>query len=220
MDQAIASDRSPLQFSLLILGLAAALAAVAVWLLAPALVHSRAQTWVMTFSLPDHPCLAARLAVVRGDLWAACAEDASGESREPARQAALADSVRWAPSRSMSWLRIAAGKEESGRSDRRLVEALRMSFYTGPNELDVIAMRLSVSLRAGMLVDTDMERLVRHDVFTVLTHAPDLRPALIAAYRQASSQGRRFLEAAVEEIDPRFVPELRSDGVAQPGNKE
>jgi hypothetical protein len=220
MDQAVASDRSPLQFSLLILGLAATLAAAAVWLLAPALVQLRAETGVTRFSVPDNPCLAARLAIVRGDLWAACAEDASGESREQARQAALAASVRWTPSRSMSWLRMAAGEEQSGGSGRRAAEALRMSFYTGPNNLDVMAMRLSVSLRAGMLVDTDMERLVRHDVLTVLTHAPALRPALIAAYRQASPAGKHFLAAAVEEIDPRFLPELQSDAAAAPGSRE
>src|SRR5262249_13376812 len=104
-------------------------------------------------------------------------------------------------------------------ADRR-AEALRMSFYTGPNELDVIPMRLSVSLGPGMLIDTDMERLVRHDILTVLTHAPDLRPALIAAYQAASPEGQRFLAQAVEEIEPEFAPDLRSRGLPRPDNKE
>jgi hypothetical protein len=36
-----------------------------------------------------------------------------------------------------------------------------------------------------------------------------LRPALVSAYRGALPDARRFIEATVSEVDPRFLFELR-----------
>ena len=45
----------------------------------------------------------------------------------------------------------------------------------------------------------------RRDISVVLTRAPALRPALVAAFRSASPQSKLFAERAVAEIDPRAI---------------
>jgi hypothetical protein len=165
-------------------------------------------------------CLAARVAVARGDLWTACADaydaaSAAADSAEMARDTAER-AAAWAPFQSKVWLRLASAEARLDWLNRRAVEALRMSFYTGQNEVELIPRRLRVSVQPDMLADADIRRLASHDVRTVLTNAPNVKPAIIAAYQQASPEGRRFLEEAVGEVDAEFVRELESD---QPSHK-
>jgi hypothetical protein len=212
------------------LALAGMLAVAAAWLLGAEAVRSPALA-----RLIDHgsatgfaSCRAAHVAAARGDLWAECAEafddsaagasasannrpDASAEAARAATERAIA----WAPFQSKAWLRLARAEARQDSRSHRAVEALRMSFYTGFNEVDLIPQRLLVSSQSEMLADADIERLVRHDVELALTAAPTMKPAILAAYRQAPPDGRRFLETAVADVDPGFVPELQS---FPPGN--
>ena len=47
--------------------------------------------------------------------------------------------------------------------------------------------------------------MARRDISVVLTRAPALRSALVAAFRSASPQSKLFAERAVAEIDPRAI---------------
>jgi hypothetical protein len=46
----------------------------------------------------------------------------------------------------------------------------------------------------------------------VVTRKPELKPAIVAAYRDAAPIGRQFIEDALEEIDPPLLARLRSKG--------
>ena len=62
----------------------------------------------------------------------------------------------------------------------------------------------------GLLDEAELAEMVRRDISIVLTRAPALRPALVAAYRSASPQSKLFAERAVAEIDPRYVAVIRA----------
>ena len=52
--------------------------------------------------------------------------------------------------------------------------------------------------------------VAQRDVRLMLTRRPELRATIVKAYRQASTQGKAFLEQAVQAVDPSFVGALRS----------
>jgi hypothetical protein len=61
-----------------------------------------------------------------------------------------------------------------------------MSYYTAPNELALFPLRLNVSLHAKEVMDdAELQDMVRRDISVILTRAPALKPALVAAYRPA-----------------------------------
>ncbi len=85
-----------------------------------------------------------------------------------------------------------------------------MSYYTGPNETLLIPMRLSVATQSEAINDPELQILVTNDVRTILLRKPDMKPTLVAAYRDASPEGKRFIETAVAQLDPSFAAELRA----------
>jgi hypothetical protein len=84
-----------------------------------------------------------------------------------------------------------------------------MSYYTGPNELSLLPLRLFIATHSNALADSDMPGLVRRDVRMILTRWPDLRPALAAAYKDAVPDAKRLLDSAVTETDPAFLRAMR-----------
>jgi hypothetical protein len=52
---------------------------------------------------------------------------------------------------------------------------------------------------------------VKREIRLVATRRPDLTPALRAAYHDALPQGRRFIEQALEGLDPSLLAKIRSD---------
>jgi hypothetical protein len=196
------------------LAFAGVLAVAAAWLLGPEAARSTAVAPLMERgrAMSSPPCRAARLAVARGDLWSDCAVTNDSSDGTPQGLAATEQAAAWAPFQSQAWLRLARAQVQPrpDRDTRRATEALRLAYYTGPNEVDLIPQRLLVSVHPEMLADGDIQRLVRHDIRTILTHAANLKPAILAAYQHASPAGKSFLTAAVEEVDPGFVEELLS----------
>jgi hypothetical protein len=83
-----------------------------------------------------------------------------------------------------------------------------MSYYTGPNEIGLIPPRLLAAAQLGAS-DSDVQQLLERDVRLVLKRRPELRPALVAAYKDAKPQVKQLLESAVVENDPAFLPTLR-----------
>ena len=84
-----------------------------------------------------------------------------------------------------------------------------MSYYTGPNELHLLPLRLFIATHSNALSDSDITELVQRDVRMILTRWPELRPALAAAYKDAAPNAKRFLEDAVAAIDPAFLQTIR-----------
>ena len=170
--------------------------------------------------------LAASFGFIRGDLWAECAltyldmlwsGDWDGTSAqvpmmiERAREAADR-ALAFAPHDARVWLVLASIDLRFDWLNRNTASDLRMSYYTGTNETDLIPLRLLLAVRSGALGDRDFQQLVRHDVSTIVTRKPELKFVILAAYRDATPIGQQFLEETLAEIDPVLLARLRSKG--------
>lgn len=206
---------------LAILTFAVLLALDAVWMVAPEL--SRAASNIGA-SRGAGACAASRIVLVRGDLWTACAladadpfrtdrsvEDAgmSGEVAVRAR-GAVERAVVLAPHDARAWLILADFEARFDWTSRKGAAALRMSYYTGPNETALIPMRLATFARLDVSADPELRQLVGHELTTVIKRKPNLSWAIGAAYRDALPAGKKFLETTVREIDPKFLALLGS----------
>ena len=177
--------------------------------------------------------VAASIAQVLGDLWTEAAVSAAAPmgfglalTGSSAANGQIEDrsiferAVRWLPSDSRAWLAFAAANLGGGAAEPSVTELLKLSYLTGPNEMDLVAMRLAVVARGRALDDADVRQFARHDLENVLQHAADLRPAIVEAYRRGSPRGRQFIAAAVGELDPAFLkmfPAAAPVSTSQPG---
>ena len=169
--------------------------------------------------------LAASYGIVRGDLWAeyaitylslvwrdeqdignARASKAVRQAREVASQA-----LALAPHDARIWLVLADIDTKFDQRNRKPAAALRMSYYTGSNEPEVIPLRLLLAVNSRALSDEDFQDLVRHDIRLIVSHKPELKPAILAAYQDASPLGRKLVEETLERNDPTLRARLPPD---------
>ncbi|MDA9463513.1 hypothetical protein [Bradyrhizobium sp. CCBAU 53415] len=125
---------------------------------------------------------------------------------------ALAAVLKYSPLRGDIWLMLAAlSKQHAATLDA--TSLLKMSYYTAPNALDLIPLRLSVALGTDTAIkEPELRDLIRHDLKVAVTGRLALRPAIAAAYQSASADGRAFAESSISELDPGYVQKLRSRG--------
>lgn len=114
-----------------------------------------------------------------------------------------------APDNPELWLALALLQAQRDPHDPLLSDALKMTYFTAPNDARLMPVRLDTATRFDALDDPDVRELVRGDVRLMLTRMPALRTAVISAYRRASNLGKTFLEEAVQSIDPAFISKLR-----------
>jgi hypothetical protein len=107
------------------------------------------------------------------------------------------------------WLALALLQAQRDPHDPVVFEALKMTYFTGPNDMRLVPVRLDIAGRFDMLADPDIADLARSDVRLILTRRPELKPAIVSAFRRASDRGKAFLQDAVQSIDPTFAPMLR-----------
>jgi hypothetical protein len=164
---------------------------------------------------------AASFGVIRGDLWAEYAltfSDVAKQDRsrggapgnkalERAREVARR-AVALAPHDARVWL-VLAGVDS--RLGQKYAAPLRMSYYTGANEAELIPLRLRLAVNSQALDEKDFQELARHEIRTIITRKPELKSAILAAYKDASAAGRQLLEQALEENDPALLATLRSN---------
>jgi hypothetical protein len=127
------------------------------------------------------------------------------EAQAAAKQALLAG-----PHDSRIWLVLALLRSQRNPRDPQLAELLKMSYFTGPNFLEVVPTRLQAVATSVALDDPDLRELARGDVRLILTRRPDLRTTITDAYRRGSPAGKLFIEASVKTIDPKFAASLPS----------
>jgi hypothetical protein len=167
--------------------------------------------------------IVARIGLVRGRLWT---EDAltfapfsmdgrdkslSQESiiqLERAREAATR-AVHSAPLDARAWLVIA--QADSALGDRDPAAALKMSYYVSPNADSLFLIRLAIATRSNALTDPELPSLLGDEIHTILPGRPDFKPDIVAAYRDATSEGKRFIEQEIGRSDRDLLPALRSD---------
>jgi hypothetical protein len=164
---------------------------------------------------------AAKLAVVRGDLWARSAaahfnmlstsQAPAPNSSSPTVDEARADlerAVQYSPHRGDAWLLLATMADRYGWQGHEPAALLKMSYYTAPTDLALFLSRIQLALRVAGLQDVEFADMVRRDIVLVIK-TPSLRPALLEVYKAASSPARRFVERVVEEVDPAYLAVLR-----------
>jgi hypothetical protein len=157
---------------------------------------------------------AARLGVLRGDLWAESgytfadllwkspkSDNNSAQSLDLAR-GRLDRAIRYAPTDAGVWLLLAGFAAQV----KDATEALRMSYFTGPSDLSLMSIRTFIAAQMPTL-DADMQQLARRDVRVLL--ARQQKSAIIQAYHVATPTGKRFIEQELGEKDPNFAQALR-----------
>lgn len=120
--------------------------------------------------------------------------------------------LQYSPLRGDVWLMLAAlSKQHAASYDT--TGLLKMSYYTAPNALELIPLRLSVALGTDAAIkEPELRDLIRRDLKVAITGRTPLRPALVAAYQSASADGRAFADSSILELDPGYVQKLRSGG--------
>ncbi len=170
-----------------------------------------AAQWVAAIA-PFRPDLEANytstmaLMALRPDNAALSAADAQ---RNLNSQEGIVRVLKAAPHHSELWLLLALLQIQHKSKGRQIIEALKMSYFTAPNDVQLMPLRLYTAARADALSDPDLKELARGDVRLMLTRQPDLKSSILFAYRRGSSLGKMFLEDTVQSIDPEFVSVLR-----------
>jgi hypothetical protein len=208
------------------------LVGLATWILAAEILcptgiefTTDAQSAVSIYARRDAAVLAARVGLVRGDLWSEAAFDygdmlwnqdknASNAEVVPFERirALTEQAIAFAPHDSRLWLLLAANYFRFDWLNERAAASLKMSYYTGSNMMAVVPERLLLAIQSLALQDDDFQELVRHDIHVAVVRKSEMMPALIAAYNNAPSLGRQFIEKTLAELDPGMLVASRSEG--------
>lgn len=122
----------------------------------------------------------------------------------------FAESLHSSPMRSDLWLMLAAMSKEYQLTTYDVVALLKLSYYTAPNDLDLLPLRLSVALGTSAAIrEPELRELIKRDVKIAVTNRPALKPAVAAAYRSASVDGRTFADSLLSELDPSYLQSMR-----------
>jgi len=161
------------------------------------------------------PKWAAEIGAIRGDLWAESAfsyadlmqGDAEDVSLAPALTS-LDRALAYAPLQSSAWLMLAdlALRYQLPGVDAK--EALKMSYYTGPSELELMPLRLWIAAHFDSLSDLELRDSISREVRLLFTHRQN--SAIVAAYNATQPAGKQFIEQTIREIDPSAVELLRA----------
>jgi hypothetical protein len=174
---------------------------------------------------------AAEIGVVRGDLWAAAVITAAtpslfGTQDGPSGQTSPAEiedmraiaerAARLSPLDSRIWLVLAGLDFRVDKNNPKGTDTLKLSYYTGPNEISLTPLRLSLAVRTDAISDDEVQSLVALDIQRIFVQRPDLKPAVALAYSNAAPKGREVIEAALKAVDPSF---LKTIAVPHLGNQ-
>jgi hypothetical protein len=217
--------------------LAALLGILALWILIGELTSPRLSYFPSSpdeasamYTVRGSAITAAEVGMIRGDLWTVAAISraapllfgATGSSRQQAPQAdvesmqAIADrAARLSPHDSRIWLVLAGLEFSGGENNPKGIEALKLSYYTGPNEISLMPLRLLLAVRSSAIFDEEVQSLVLLDIQRIIMQRPDLKPAIVLAYKNALPKGREIIEAALKKADPSFLATI---AVPQRGN--
>jgi hypothetical protein len=129
-------------------------------------------------------------------------------------RAALVSIVRLAPHNSRAWLQIAIVEMGLGAARDATAAALKMSYYTGPNEADLVPLRIGLAANPDFVGDTELRMLLETEILTI-ARQPSTLPLLVQAYRQASPDGQRRLLDLITAIDAGLAASVKA-GAAKP----
>ena len=212
--------------------LAFVLACQAFWILAAEFYRlssvafpTSSQSAAVTIANRDDAHIAASIGYIRGDLWADDVltypsayqlhekDNSSTNNSPPLEQIRyIAErALSFAPHDSRTWLVLANIDLRFDWLNKKASNDLRMSYYTGANEVELIPLRLSLAVSFSDIADPDFQQLVRHDISIIITKKPELKSAIQDAYRYALPDGRQFIEKTLNEMDPALLSKIRSN---------
>src|SRR4051794_36487219 len=108
--------------------------------------------------------------------------------------AALKDALRIGPHDSEVWLGLALLQAQANSPDPRAADALKMSYLTGPNQAELMPVRLATVTSGTTLTDSDLRELAGADVRVILTQGSEGRSVLLGTYKRASEAGKDFIK--------------------------
>lgn len=164
---------------------------------------------------------AARIGWLDGGLWfddallsaqaarRAGSNSAQGRSALEDARTALIRSARLAPHDARTWLLLAMVDADLAQHPRGQVEALKMSYYTGPNDTALIPWRLPLAVRSSAIGNPDFQSLVSGEVRSALRE-PALQATVLSSYRQATADGKHFLETSVGALDADLLAKMQA----------
>ena len=115
----------------------------------------------------------------------------------------------YSPHRADVWLLLALLLSRFAGNRLQLAPVLKMSYYTGANELHLVPWRMFASVSSSALDDAELQDLVRRDIRMIISRKPDFKSTLIAAYKNAPTTNKRFIENVIAEVDPRLLASIR-----------
>src|SRR5262249_50831062 len=159
---------------------------------------------------------AASIGWLRGDLWTDAAialssgliSDVAGESDAPqmpapgdrARTVTLR-AARLSPHDSRTWLLLAVMDSRFDWLNHVVANRLKMSYLTGPNEFALTPLRIRIATHSTAIADAELQNLVAQEIRSIILRHLDHKSTLMAAYRDASSEGKQFIETIVGDVD-------------------
>jgi hypothetical protein len=163
---------------------------------------------------------AAAIGSVRGDLWVDAAsglfaEVSAGPNTEDLQMvegahAAARGAAMLSPHDSRAWLLLAASRARLEALRGHIAGPLKMSYLTGPNAAELMAIRLPLAVGSEAIADEELQLLVQGEITAIVTRRPGLKPVIAAAYRRAVPEGKRVIEQALGMLDPSLADALRS----------
>ena len=215
------------KFRISILLFAALLGLQSVWLLSSELsrtdvvaLPTNASAATAAAKERNRAAWAAAIGAIRGELWAQSAftyadlmfgetEESADVVRKLARaRASLEHALNEAPAQPAVWLLRAELGARYPSLHFNTAEALKMSYYTGPSERELIPMRLRLAALSGTISDVELLPSIRRDLRLLL--ARKQQSAIADAYAAASPSGKRFIEQILGDIDRAAVELLRT----------
>ncbi|QAU48768.1 hypothetical protein [Bradyrhizobium guangzhouense] len=118
-----------------------------------------------------------------------------------AAQDAVTSALKVSPIRPALWLTLSTLKAQVGEPT---TPALKMSYLTGAVPVDVAFSRVQTVTSSVAAADDEIRLLAQSDIRSALANRARYAPLLIAAYVQATPQGKSLLMESAQMIDPKF----------------
>ncbi len=156
--------------------------------------------------------LAATFGIIRGDLWAESGftyadllwnDNGSSAGLTPALDGArtsLERALGHAPHQSGAWMLLAGLASRYPSLNVNASQALKMSYYTGPSEQDLMLPRLRVAAQSDFLNDAEIREFVTRDLRLFISRHQ--QSAIDAALNGGSPTGKAFIKQAVSHLSP------------------
>lgn len=119
---------------------------------------------------------------------------------------AAARAAQLAPHDARNWLVLAGLAARSPAAGGNAADLLKLSYYTGPNEFSLAPLRLLTA--TAMPWDEELQSFVQLEIERIVLLRPDLKPAIVAAYRAAKPEARQFIEGTLKPVDPALLSTL------------